>query len=321
MDWSLDFLEENDSKCVVDDIVGEPVHKLSDYLQKKEIISYGSILFVGIVLFIVMYSYKESHQIHVLEYLVILISVVYDCILTAFWKRQKNKAISAAIELETQRLSLKSFENMIDDICAKQHDFDNHINTILCQHYLCDDYETLVKRQREYITDVHMENRYNKVLTSGNSVVVGFLYGKFLEFDKQGIEIDYQLRFHSLTCEMPDFKLVSVLGNLLDNAAEAIKNRDRKRSIRIIILEEETKILVQIENESDRIEQNEIVDFFQKNYSSKGKHRGYGLYNVKRICEEYHADLFCENVCRNESYYLVFRIEIKKTQIHNQIDY
>ena len=71
-------------------------------------------------------------------------------------------------------------------------------------------------------------------------------------------------------------------------------------------------ITIEVSNESEEIDYKRIQDFFKKGYSEKGKNRGYGLYNVKKICEEYGIAISCENKMIENKNWIVFGLLIKK---------
>ena len=105
--------------------------------------------------------------------------------------------------------------------------------------------------------------------------------------------------------------MVELLGNLIKNAIEA-ETISMKKNIHIMIIEDTERIQIEILNESEEIEKKRREDFFKKGYSEKGKRRGYGLYNVKRICEEYGAAIICKNEQRDNMNWLMFKIIIDK---------
>lgn len=79
-----------------------------------------------------------------------------------------------------------------------------------------------------------------------------------------------------------------------------------------MMLEQKEKIQMEIANECQEIDREKRLEFFKKGYSEKGEKRGYGLYNVKRICEEYDAAVVCENENRENRNWLVFKVVINK---------
>ena len=64
---------------------------------------------------------------------------------------------------------------------------------------------------------------------------------------------------------------------------------------------ETDKFSLEVRNESQYIEFNQLSNFFDKGYSKKGENRGLGLYNVKKICEEYGLEIALSYESENES--------------------
>lgn len=288
------------------------IYRISNMLQEQDVVNFVAMALVGTIILIYLIMYKKDNSLNAIDYLLLLVCIGYICILTALWKKYKNISLEKEIELKTHQIYENSYRNMIEDIKAKQHDFDNHINTIMSQHYVCHDYESLVQKQSSYIKSIQKNNRYNKVLISGDSVVVGFLYGKFLEADKHDILVTYKLDFNLLDCNVPDFRLIELLGNLFDNAVEAVLKSGLKKEVNVSIVESDDKIQIEVGNISPEIDRNQIALFYKKKYSRKGNARGYGLYNVKNICEQYHIQLMCENVIRQDDNWITFKLQIKK---------
>ena len=204
-----------------------------------------------------------------------------------------------------------SFQNLIDEIRLRQHEFDNHINTIYSLHYTCDTYEELVRLQEEYGHIVKQENRHNKLLKAGNPLLIGFLYGKIIEIEKLGIEINYKISIRELNIRVPIYKMVELLGNLVKNAIEALMGSDINKKMYILVVENNGEFNIEVRNRSVFMEYREIEQFFRKGFSKKGSNRGLGLYNVKNICNEYSLKIFCENKSFDNENWISFVITNK----------
>ena len=254
--------------------------------------------------------YTDFSHLHPEQYGVIFVSVVLLFCVMYMWHKSYYKVKEQELQLEMHRMYNEGFEALISDIRKKQHDFQNHLNTIYSMHYTCHTYEELVEKQQAYVDAIQEENRYYKMLGIGNSVIVGFLYGKFLQEDKEGIIVSYDVRIGNLESGIPLHKMVEVIGNLFDNAMEAIKNSEKEKTIYLKFVENPDCIVFTIKNESDYIPQEEKIKMFEKGQSTKGEHRGYGLANVKQICEQYKCDLQVRNRKENDNMYLEFQIII-----------
>lgn len=242
----------------------------------------------------------------------IFLGALLICPVAVSLVKYKVKAKKAELELQTYKRYGESLKDLIDSMRAKQHEFDNHINVIYSQHYLYDSYSDLVHAQRKYCQEVWDENRYNKLLLSGNSVIAVCLYGKFLEAEKYGIQVFYKIAGQNPEFGIPAHKQVELFGNLLDNAIEELKKLSDSRRLFVVIRESYTKIETEVGNEVSRIDYDEIDRFFQKGYSGKGDDRGYGLYNVKKICDKYRIDISCDVKKIEGREFLVFRLTKEK---------
>ena len=128
---------------------------------------------------------------------------------------------------------------------------------------------------------------------------------------KEGVTVSYRINIGDMECSVPTYKIVELLGNLIKNAVEAVKERE-DGSIHVMMLEEKDRIRIEVSNESEVVDYQRIQEFFRKGYSEKGKNRGYGLYNVKKICGDYGIGITCENREENGRNRLVFGLTINK---------
>lgn len=285
--------------------------KLSDIMQSNERLVAVSSMIVVISIFLFVLTYKQNSSFAILYYIVLGISVFLIIIAAVDIGKHKIKAKEAEAELRLHKLYEEPFRNLIDEICARQHEFDNHINTIYSQHFLYKTYEELVEAQKKYCSEVTKENRFNKLLTKGNPVILCFLYSRFAEAEKEGVTVSYRINIGDMECGVPTYKIVELLGNLIKNAVEAVKERE-DGSIHVMMLEEKDRIRIEVSNESEVVDYQRIQEFFRKGYSEKGKNRGYGLYNVKKICGDYGVGITCENREENDRNRLVFGLTINK---------
>lgn len=291
------------------------LHKLSVYLQDKERIL---VIFLFFCLALVLYSfsnYKVINGSNFYQSMILFFSVLLFCLIAGQLGKYKIKSKEIETELKMHILFADSFRSLIDDIRSRQHEFDNHINAMYSLHYTCDSYEKLVMAQNEYSQAVLKENRYNKLLKADNSLLIGFLYGNFVKIEKLGIEITYQIEIGNFEVGIPVYKLVEILGNLLKNAVEAMKEKTEDKALYVTVIEASGQFDIEVRNRSDYIDYGEIESFFKKGFSKKGKNRGLGLHNVKNICDEYSLNILCENKLLDKKNWLSFTITNKKEAI------
>lgn len=284
------------------------IHRLSIYLQDKERILIIFLSFCIVLAFVCFANYKAFNGFRIYQNLILFISLSLFCVLAGKLGKYKIESKEIETELKMHKLYSDSFQGLIEDIRLRQHEFDNHISAIYSLHYTCDSYEKLVKAQNDYSQDIIKENRYNKLLKAGNPLLIGFLYGKFIEIEKLDIAVTYKVSVNELGGSIPSYKLVEILGNLIKNAIEAMENLNKSKALYIALIEEAGRFEIEVRNKSEFIDYNKIEYFFKKGYSRKGENRGLGLYNVKKICNEYSLQILCENKNIEDENWLCFTI-------------
>lgn len=291
------------------------LNELSKYLQDKDRILVIALVISILVLIFWLLTYKSINKVELNQSVLLFITIALICVLAAKLVQSKLKSREIETELKMHQIYADSFQNLIDNIRLRQHEFDNHINTIKGLRYTYSTYEELIKAQEDYGQVVIKENRYNKLLTAGNPILIGFLYGKFIEIEKYGIEVSYKININELDVNVPVYKVIEILGNLINNATEALKISEIEKFLFISVIEVNKELEIEVRNTSCLIDYEEIGMFFTKGYSRKGGDRGLGLYNVKRICDEYKMDILCENKTMNNKNWLSFRIKNKKETV------
>lgn len=287
------------------------IEHISLYIKDK-----GKILMItiGICIIIVLrilIDYKKLGVFDAEPLIWLFVSVIFMFILSGQLSKYKVKAKEVETELRMQKLYADSFKGMIENIRLRQHEFNNHISMLHSLHLKYHTYEELVEAQESYSNAVRKENPFYNLLKCGNSVIIGFLYGRFVEFDKVGIEITYQVSIQELEIGIPIHKIVEILGDLMNNAAEALLADGERKRLHVSVIENDG-LYIEVRNESAYIPYKEIGNFFVKDYSRKGENRGLGLYNVKQICEEYGLDISCDNVDIDGSNWITFVIRKEK---------
>ncbi len=272
------------------------INKISSFLQKVEKTLFIA-LAVGITLIIIfLLIYKDFTLLEFRQAILLFASIVFIFVLAEQLSASKVRAKEVETELRMHKVYADSFQGLIKNIRLRQHEFDNHIATIYSQHYIYKSHEELIEAQKNYCQMVTKENCFNKLLSTGNPIIIGFLYGKFIEIDKMGIDIVYNISIDEMEIGIPIYKIIEILGNLISNAVEAIQDIEGSNKLYVSIVEEKNKMEIEVRNESPFISHDKINFFFIKGYSSKGENRGLGLYNVKNICEEYSMKIYCENL-------------------------
>lgn len=170
-----------------------------------------------------------------------------------------------------------------------RHDLNNHMTTL---NYLAEskDFAELEKYLQKMNKDTVVAGEYIK---SNNLAIDSILNHKIAEAEQKGIECDFEVSIPvELRIEPTD--LTSILGNLLDNAMEAVKElEDGQKKIGGIVRYDRGRLVINIRNpykgklkyEGDRLKTSK---------KDKDNH-GIGLDSVKSAIDRYSGILLLES--------------------------
>lgn len=206
--------------------------------------------------------------------------------------------------LEVQNKYNPILGDIIEETRRRQHDFKNYLNTINGIVEVYEEKELKIELKK-YIKSLGALNKNIEDITYINNVIIKCLiYSKLCESERNDIEFSFNVRNGAIEQYLNDYELSDTLGNLLNNAFEAVQYIEDRKIILNIFTEGEESI-VEVRNAGRTIAPENIEKIFKKGFSTKADSgRGYGLYNIKRIVEQHNGkvQLFFEED------YTVFRI-------------
>ncbi|MBU5675011.1 GHKL domain-containing protein [Alkaliphilus sp. MSJ-5] len=196
---------------------------------------------------------------------------------------------------------------MIHEVRQKQHDFKNHLNVLYGLAQTEDDRQAKLEAKQYIESIIDRIKCTDQLLNIKDQVLSAIIYSKKALAEEK--EICFEVEFQGEIPEYPmeKYELVELLGNLLDNAIEATESNNNEDNSKIVLAlgkEEEFK-LIEVRNNAGTLKGRDIDKIFERSFSTKkGKHRGYGLYNVKRIVNYYNGTI---ELSFDDSY-IVFKI-------------
>lgn len=189
----------------------------------------------------------------------------------------ENEAI-----MVTQEAYTKNVDDLFVSYRAQRHDFHNHLQTIYNMIHNCK--STEIKEYLDLVIDDFEE--LNDLIRLKNSAVAALLKAKIAATNSKDInfEIDAQCSLDNM--KIKPHELVTILGNLINNAIEAVENseqKDRQISLELscfksfIVFKISTPVLITTLDRSEKI--------FEQNFTTKNsdKHDGIGLTIVKNL--------------------------------------
>lgn len=270
-------------------------------------------LVIIFVLFIYLFiAYKVKEEMEVLAYFITGILVFLVVAVIHNWQKDRFEIKQKNLELYMHELYGKTFEGMVENIRIRQHDFKNQLAAIYGMHLTADSFEELVESQKKYCDYIIEESRYDSILTKCNDkILAGFLYTKFTEWEKKGVQFDFEIVLSNSKCKLATYELIEITGTLLDNASEHEINCEVHKPVQFTIKENEKAVIIICRNHTNYMPSDEIGKLFDKGYSTKGDGRGLGLYNVKKLLDGKGSIIAGNQMIEGENY-LEFKIEISR---------
>ena len=176
---------------------------------------------------------------------------------------------------------------MIEETRRKQHDFKNYLNTINGIIEVSEKNE-LESALKGYIKGLSYSiKNLEDIVYIDNVIVKATVYNKLSEIERANIKFLYNITNNVLEPILSDYEISDILNNLLNNAFEAIKEKDDVEKVVILnILSKKDNSIIEVMNSGITLRPKEIETIFERGFSTKeGKDHGYGLYNVKKIVE------------------------------------
>lgn len=269
------------------------IYKIFNLFDKWEP-SYALVAVLSLMTFTPVVAMKIIKNLDVSEYVYISICIIVMWLLIS--KIQKTK-----LENSIRKKYLDSFTEIITQIRRRQHKVKNQFNTAFSLYQLYDNYDELVEKQKEYLGRLWDYELPTDAIILEDPIIVALLYEKINEAIESGIEVETVFSCSMVNRDITDVIWVQILGTLLDNAIEALRDYEGSKRLWIEITEKSDggEIFVCIANTCRKIKQSEMEKFFELGYSTKGEGRGVGLYDVKQLVYKNKGYLVVDNVKRD----------------------
>lgn len=237
-----------------------------------------------------LYLNNHNQQVHswILSLLYLIVLIIFG--LWTLTIDQKKKWEHTQLMLIQQQNYLKQMEEVQKEIRSVHHDYKNMLtgiymhasegNTEEIQTFLSDKFFQLDHQIEEKL------KRQNQLLLIENTEMKGLLISKLAEAELKGILIQLEISdiFKGMPMESSD--LLRVMGIFLDNAIEAVAGLSQPmQKISIVIMQDDTTFVIRIKNPNGH--KVLLHELRQPNFSTKGKNRGFGLANVRKILAKY----------------------------------
>lgn len=198
-------------------------------------------------------------------------------------------------ELKELINTLSEVRKYSEDLRAQTHEYTNNLYVISGLLQLGKFNEAIDIIQTESAITKHQ----NKIVFEQikDSTIQAILLGKLGLASENKIEltIDNNCYLDKVPEHIQPVQLITIIGNLLDNAIEAVK---KKRNGQVVFSGTDLgeDVVIEVANNGEPIPNNLMERIFDKGFSTKNKKgRGYGLSLVKETLKELHGDIIVQN--------------------------
>lgn len=267
---------------------GFKIKKLSEFKKPNTLFQLMALQTLIIAILIICVSSVDSYKSNFMLYnafVVVVYLLLLGLTLIDFKERERLQAIQNRFRVQEEYIN--NIENMLTIIRREKHDFANHLNTILAMCTL--NKPDTVAKIGSYINKLSgkLINAYH-FYNTGNDYVDGMLAVKSNLAFERDINLDADFKASLKNLLMNDCDITSIIGNIIDNAFEAILAdcSTTGRYINISTYEDSFFYNISISNNGPVISEKDIDKIFNNGYSTKASNKpdhGFGLYIVQQL--------------------------------------
>ncbi len=191
---------------------------------------------------------------------------------------------------------LSGTKYLVDSMRANNHDFTNKLHVILGLIQI-GEYDKAVS-YIENISIIQRETLSTVMHAVDNASFAALLIGKIARASECNVKFILKegIRFKSSEVAVPSEALVTIVGNLIDNALDAMNmnlNNDRPRELEFGVFTKpgaeadagNGELLLTVRDTGCGIPDDIKDRIFEKGFSTKGTGRGVGMYHTKQLVE------------------------------------
>ncbi|MCD7825167.1 MAG: GHKL domain-containing protein [Clostridiaceae bacterium] len=292
--------------------LGAELCKVYQNLQGKGYL----ILLIIIIFLLFLYEIKNSTKISLLDFLVFSIYFITIFWISYLWRKESIKNLRQKYETEQMVLYGRTYDTILKEMHARQHEFNNHLNNLVNMHVMYLDYDTLVEHQTSYMGILKQSYKYSKLLDTKQPIISGFLYMIFVKYEDVGADVEYNVDINDVTQYIPVIDLTELLGVLIDNAFQALASFDGiEKKVKIFLEEMGGQFFLTVLNTlPGEMKYQELIHFFDAGYSTKGNGHGLGLFNMKNIVNRHHGEIVIQSFSEKDDAWIEIGCKIRKKQ-------
>ncbi len=235
------------------------------------------------------------------------IPAILAILLTPVTIKLVNRLVNLAkaeLDAEIYRLELQRSQELINSLRTQRHDFCTYLNVIMgliqlgkperAIDYICQTAKTLKEKDPVIRCEEH-------------SILGALLVTKRNLAMNEGISFSVEFQTELENVKLIEHKLTRILGNIIDNAIEALKESQTPyKEIKVQIQRKNERIVFIIWNNGPHIPKVVLNKIFNMGYSTKvGGDRGLGLSIVKELLSEMDGSISVTSDAENGTSFII----------------
>lgn len=207
-----------------------------------------------------------------------------------FFQQQRAQARKRTALLE-QYLPL--VEELIEQVRARQHDFNNQMMAVSAAISSANDLREAQESVSLLLQNIRLDSADKELLKCDSKVISGVLFGKMKQAELRRVCVNVTVAGAFLHRSLSEADWVEVIAVLLDNAIEAASSGD---TVFVKAAEESGKLRFSVSNPHSPLSNIEFMQMFRRGWSTKQESgHGYGLHNVRQIVERHGGKIVTGN--------------------------
>jgi signal transduction histidine kinase len=286
-----------------------PLSILYNYIEKKNQIFKILCIEIMVVVFMILTYMNVDFEGLIENFAIVIILAMLLMIISIIFLRNGLKNLNAEEQVRIYEQYLPIVDELVDELRAKQHDFDNHLLAIKMMIEMNKNSPDTINKVEAYIDEIDEDFKNSNLIKLDNKVVAGFLYSKSKWAFSNNIEFNINIDYYDLRTSLKDYEVIEILSILLDNAIETdVQNN----TIIINIKKENNRCVLEVLNKHPYLTAEQINVMFKKGYSTKNlQGRGLGLFKLRQSIDKNHGKLHVSNV-ESENNFILFKVVLPK---------
>ena len=249
------------------------------------------ILLVVVIALYVLFSDSLRLDVHLMRAMVLVAALVV-VIGAGVDIRDALTAGKLVERMDDMNDTIGNMEQLNNTLRSQRHDFLNHLQVVYSLMEMGETQEANAYIEKVYgaITSV------SRVMKTANPAINALLQVKVAAAEKARVKVEMNIQSSWKNLPIPGWEMCKVLGNLIDNALDALQEvGPSERRLSITLTEDLHAFRFAVKNTGPMIPLGRQQAIFQPGVTTKATGHGMGLYIVRRVLTEQGGDITLES--------------------------